>query len=77
MKHDKMLFIVTCFLLKMHAKGLKLGVYEDVGTMTCAGYPGTLGHYETDANTFAEWGIDFLKFDGCHADLDQINQGKL
>ncbi|KAI1884954.1 hypothetical protein AGOR_G00215210 [Albula goreensis] len=50
----------------VHSKGLKLGIYADVGTKTCAGYPGSLGHYETDAETFAEWGVDLLKFDGCY-----------
>ncbi|KAJ8407221.1 hypothetical protein AAFF_G00277950 [Aldrovandia affinis] len=50
----------------MHSKGLKLGIYADVGTNTCAGYPGSLGHYDIDAKTFAEWGVDLLKFDGCY-----------
>ncbi|XP_030621324.1 alpha-galactosidase A [Chanos chanos] len=50
----------------IHSKGLKLGIYADVGTKTCAGYPGSLGHYKTDAKTFAEWGVDLLKFDGCY-----------
>lgn len=50
----------------IHSKGLKLGIYADVGTKTCAGYPGSLGHYDTDAETFAEWGVDLLKFDGCN-----------
>ena len=59
----------------MHARGLKLGIYEDVGTKTCAGYPGTEGHMETDAKTFAEWGVDFLKFDGCNGDIAQYHKG--
>ncbi|KAJ8255148.1 hypothetical protein GJAV_G00201490 [Gymnothorax javanicus] len=50
----------------IHSKGLKLGIYADVGTKTCAGYPGSFGYYETDAETFAEWGVDLLKFDGCN-----------
>ncbi|XP_028816178.1 alpha-galactosidase A isoform X2 [Denticeps clupeoides] len=50
----------------VHAKGLKLGIYSDVGTRTCAGYPGSLGHFETDAETFADWGVDLLKLDGCN-----------
>ncbi|XP_070541806.1 alpha-N-acetylgalactosaminidase-like [Ptychodera flava] len=48
-----------------NSKGVKLGIYEDVGALTCAGYPGSLGHMQTDAQTFADWGIDYLKFDGC------------
>ncbi|XP_069469138.1 alpha-galactosidase A isoform X2 [Ambystoma mexicanum] len=50
----------------VHSKGLKLGIYQDVGNLTCAGFPGSLGHYEEDAQTFADWGIDLLKFDGCN-----------
>ncbi|KAK0153434.1 Alpha-galactosidase A [Merluccius polli] len=50
----------------VHSKGLKLGIYSDVGAYTCEGYPGSLGHYETDAQTFADWGVDLLKFDGCN-----------
>ncbi|MBN3299749.1 AGAL galactosidase, partial [Amia calva] len=50
----------------IHSKGLKLGIYADVGTKTCAGYPGSLGSYDIDAKTFAEWDVDLLKFDGCN-----------
>ncbi|OXB57170.1 hypothetical protein ASZ78_000571 [Callipepla squamata] len=46
--------------------GLKLGIYSDVGNRTCAGFPGSYGHYELDAQTFASWGVDLLKFDGCN-----------
>src|SRR5438045_7492490 len=42
----------------VHSLGLKLGIYEDAGTATCAGYPGSLGHEQTDAQTFAERGVD-------------------
>lgn len=52
----------------VHSKGLKLGIYADVGNKTCAGYPGSFGHYDIDAQTFADWGVDLLKFDGCHCD---------
>ena len=45
----------------VHSKGLKLGIYEDAGTATCAGYPGSLGHETIDAQTFADWGVDYLK----------------
>jgi len=54
---------------------LKLGVYEDVGSRTCAGFPGTLDHYELDAQTFADWGVDMLKFDGCNTDVAHYNFG--
>jgi alpha-galactosidase len=56
----------------VHSLGLKLGIYEDAGTMTCAGFPGSLGHEQTDANSFASWGVDYLKYDNCYA--DGVNQ---
>ena len=45
----------------VHKLGLKFGIYADYGTRTCAGYPGSLAHLETDARTFAEWGVDYVK----------------
>jgi alpha-galactosidase len=53
----------------VHSLGLKLGIYEDAGTKTCAGYPGSYGHYQQDAQTFASWGIDFVKLDWCNIPL--------
>lgn len=53
---------------QVHGKGLKLGIYADVGKLTCAGFPGSYGYYDIDAKTFADWGVDLLKFDGCHFD---------
>jgi alpha-galactosidase len=50
----------------VHGKGLKLGIYEDAGLQTCAGYPGSLGHETADARTFAAWGVDYLKYDNCY-----------
>jgi alpha-galactosidase len=50
----------------VHAQGLKLGIYEDAGTMTCAKFPGSLGHETVDAQTFASWGVDYLKYDNCN-----------
>eukprot|EP00069_Balaena_mysticetus_P016759 bmy_10085T0 len=52
----------------VHSKGLKLGIYADVGNKTCAGFPGSFGYYDIDAETFADWGVDLLKFDGCYCD---------
>ena len=49
-----------------HSKGLKFGIYSCAGTHTCAGKPGSYGFEEIDAQTFAEWGADFLKYDGCY-----------
>ncbi|XP_038676261.1 alpha-N-acetylgalactosaminidase-like isoform X1 [Scyliorhinus canicula] len=52
----------------VHSKGLKLGIYGDLGIATCGGFPGTtLENVDTDAKTFAEWEIDMLKFDGCNS----------
>src|SRR5690348_1063264 len=50
----------------VHSLGLKLGIYEDAGTLTCAGYPGSYGHETTDAQDFADWGVDYLKYDNCN-----------
>jgi alpha-galactosidase len=49
----------------VHSKGLKLGIYSGPGNKTCAGYPASLGHEEQDAKMYAEWGIDYLKYDLC------------
>ncbi|MDG4863850.1 NPCBM/NEW2 domain-containing protein [Streptomyces sp. T-3] len=52
----------------VHAKGLKFGIYTSAGTKTCnpAGFPGGLGHEESDARQFADWGVDYLKYDNCN-----------
>ncbi|WCJ38944.1 Alpha-galactosidase [Euphorbia peplus] len=51
----------------VHGKGLKLGIYSDAGYFTCSKLmPGSLGHEEQDAKTFASWGIDYLKYDNCN-----------
>eukprot|EP01018_Ginkgo_biloba_P022381 Gb_21988 [translate_table: standard] len=66
----------------VHGQGLKLGIYSDAGFYTCSNtMPGSLGHEEQDANTFASWvirfqywlqpdlaGIDYLKYDNCNTD---------
>jgi alpha-N-acetylgalactosaminidase len=52
----------------VHSKGLKLGIYGDVGNLTCGGYPGNLNHFDIDAQTYADWGVDMFKMDGCWAD---------
>ncbi|XP_043380507.1 alpha-N-acetylgalactosaminidase isoform X3 [Chelonia mydas] len=52
----------------VHSKGLKFGIYSDMGNYTCNGYPGTtLDTIDTDAKTFAEWEVDMLKLDGCYS----------
>lgn len=49
----------------IHSRGLKFGMYSCAGVLTCAGYPSSYGHEYTDAATFAEWEIDYLKYDFC------------
>jgi alpha-galactosidase len=49
----------------VHSKGLKLGIYSSPGPKTCAGYEGSQGHEAQDAKTYADWGIDYLKYDLC------------
>ena len=51
----------------VHAKGLKIGIYSSPGRKTCAGYEGSYGHEQQDANTWAAWGFDYLKYDWCSA----------
>ena len=50
----------------IHKKGLKFGMYSCAGTLTCAGYPASYDREFLDAATFAEWGVDFLKYDYCY-----------
>jgi alpha-galactosidase len=52
----------------VHAKGLKLGIYSDAGWKTCGGKPGSRGREYQDAMTYAEWGIDYLKYDWCNVE---------
>lgn len=49
----------------VHSKGLKFGMYSCAGYHTCAGYPASFDHEMVDAASFAEWGIDLLKYDYC------------
>ncbi|MBR4084549.1 MAG: glycoside hydrolase family 27 protein [Lachnospiraceae bacterium] len=49
----------------VHSKGLKFGMYSCAGTHTCAGHPGSFEHEFQDAKQFAEWGVDYLKYDYC------------
>jgi len=49
----------------VHAKGLKIGIYSSPGPKTCAGFEGSYQHEVQDANTYAAWGIDYLKYDLC------------
>ncbi|KAL9584914.1 MAG: hypothetical protein Q9203_004468 [Teloschistes exilis] len=55
---------------KIHDMGLLFGMYSSAGLYTCAQYPASLGHEAQDAQTFADWGVDYLKYDNCY------NQGQ-
>lgn len=49
----------------IHSKGLKFGIYSSPGPTTCARFPGSYGHEQQDADTYAKWGVDYLKYDLC------------
>lgn len=49
----------------VHSKGLKFGLYSDAGEKTCGGRPGSRGHEFQDAQRYAAWGVDYLKYDWC------------
>lgn len=53
----------------VHSRGLKFGIYTDAGTEDCdGGGPGSEGHEELDARTFADWGVDYVKEDWCKSE---------
>jgi alpha-galactosidase len=56
---------------QVHRLGLKFGIYQDGGYRTCGGFPGMYGHIQQDADTFASWGVDYLKLDYCNQPTDQ------
>lgn len=55
---------------QIHDMGLMFGMYSSAGMYTCAQYPASLGYETMDAQTFADWGVDYLKYDNCY------NQGQ-
>jgi alpha-galactosidase len=58
----------------VHSKGMKIGIYESPARKTCYGLEGSFGHEQQDANMFAAWGFDYLKYDWCHgADQGETN----
>ncbi|CAF1318704.1 unnamed protein product [Rotaria sordida] len=52
----------------VHSRKLKFGLYSDAGFKTCAKRPGSLGYETIDANTYASWNVDYLKYDNCNTD---------
>ena len=61
----------------VHSKGLKLGIYSSPGPKTCAGYEGSGGYEDQDAQTYAAWGIDYLKYDLCSLGPSMIAAGSI
>lgn len=68
----------------VNAMGMKLGLYSSNGTLTCEDLPASLGHEAVDAQTLAEWGVEFFKYDFCHnvplpkeaPEIEKITVGK-
>ena len=60
----------------VHSLGFKFGMYSCAGVLTCGGYPASYDHEFIDARTFAEWGVDYLKYDFCNfpANADGTNR---
>jgi len=65
----------------VHGQGLKLGIYSSPGPQTCAGYEASWNHEQKDAETYAAWGVDYLKYDWCsyggiepHPDLEALKK---
>ena len=56
---------MTALAEYVHSKGLLFGLYSSAGTKTCMSRPGSLGYEINDANTYAKWGVDYLKYDNC------------
>ncbi|MGI4834227.1 MAG: glycoside hydrolase family 27 protein [Janthinobacterium lividum] len=52
----------------VHGKGLKFGIYSDAGSQTCGGRPGSRGYEFQDAQQYASWGVDYLKYDWCNTE---------
>ncbi|MEG0570193.1 MAG: glycoside hydrolase family 27 protein [Oscillospiraceae bacterium] len=54
----------------LHDLGFKFGIYSCAGTLTCGGYPASYGYEYEDAENFAKWGVDLLKYDNCYVPAD-------
>jgi alpha-galactosidase len=56
----------------VHTRGLKFGLYSDTGNKTCQGRPGSRGHEFQDAIQYAQWGVDYLKYDWCNSESLEV-----
>jgi alpha-galactosidase len=62
----------------LHAAGIHLGIYSSPGPTTCAGYPASYKFEKQDADTYANWGVDYLKYDWCsYGEIAPRNPGLL
>ncbi len=52
----------------LHERGFKFGIYSSAGFKTCQAYPASLGREDVDAEVYASWGVDYLKYDNCFTD---------
>ena len=59
----------------MRGLGVRFGIYSDEGTRTCGGFPGSEGYETVDAATFADWGVSYLKLDGCYSNKSNFVTG--
>ncbi len=57
---------IKALVKKINDLGLKVGIYSSNGTLTCEDMPASLGNEMLDARTFAEWGVEYFKYDFCH-----------
>lgn len=56
----------------IHQRGLKFGTYGDIGSKTCQGLAGFHDHFEEDAQTLADWKVDYIKVDGCNENQEDM-----
>ncbi|MCE5300097.1 MAG: alpha-galactosidase [Spirochaetia bacterium] len=62
----------------IHSRGLKYGIYTCAGTQTCGKRPGSKGYEKLDIDTYASWGVDYVKVDWCFTEgLDSKTQYKI
>ena len=57
---------IKSLVQQLNEKGFKAGIYSSNGTLTCEDLPASLGNERIDAETFADWGIEYFKYDYCH-----------
>jgi hypothetical protein len=67
---------ITASVNYVHSRGLKFGLYIDLGNNTCGGFPGSQDYLNTDAQTLSEWGVDYITVGACGIkDIQSCNEG--